>query len=219
MSTLLPVHTSNEDKPKSFARQQAEGKWRYWYSAIIDLMIEHPEYTLKDIARELGRTPQTISSITGTDMFKAQLRARRDEWTEKHDAGILARTTKIAELALDGIIENLEKRRDKVPLPLLNEITDTALERLGYGTDKTPLVQVNNTNVDNSQKTVSITTSDLAEAREVMRSLEQRRNVAPLPPPEPLPVGASVEAVTVEAEPTSDKGMESFGAPPSRAAE
>lgn len=179
VSSHLPVHMSKEGLPLSPLRQQFEGRWKWWYGAIIDIMLEHPDWSVKKIAEFLKKSPATLYAITGTDMFKEQLRSRREVYNERHDAGILARTSKIAELGLDAIIATLDKKKDAVPLPQLMEVTKGALDRLGYGPQpvQTPAVQITNNNVVAPQMAVPV--NALLEARGAIRKLENTRTIPP----------------------------------------
>lgn len=176
------------------AYTQVPTKMRWWYDAIIDWMIANPDKTLADCAADLKKSPQWIRAIYSTDFFKEALAQRRAEFATKHDFGIIEKTTKIAHQGLDAILETLENKRDKIPLAVLNDITDGALKRLGYGTEeaKSPAAQVNVTTV---QQTViaPVSRSDLEEARAALRTVQQAKKGIP-PPPEPKVIEAKPSA-------------------------
>jgi hypothetical protein len=153
-----------------------EGRFRWWYEAIADRMIAHPDWHLQDIANDLGKHKNTIYYITSSDTFKTYLAKRRAEYKEKLDTRILSRTADIAALGLDLVYETMSKKRDTIPMQQLMETTGDALDRLGFGAKTTPLVQVNNTNNDNRQVVIpAITQHELLEATEALRKAERVR--------------------------------------------
>lgn len=54
-------------------------KVRYTHQAMIDLIIEHPEYTQNQLAAHFGYTPGWISNVLASDAFQAAMAARREE--------------------------------------------------------------------------------------------------------------------------------------------
>jgi len=136
-----------------------------WYDNIIDDLLANPGTSLADVARRLGRSPSTIYTICGSDLFKARYSQRRAQFEDELDRRMVAKITKAADLALDATIEHLEKKRDAIPLPVLNELTKNTLDRLGYGPSMrdTPAVVVNN-NV--------VSAEALAAAREKLKVVE-----------------------------------------------
>ena len=153
-NTSSPVPLAPElpkDIPDSFFREIDEkavvhklahpvtgGVWQpqkaqYWYDSIIDWMFANPGGTIKQCAADLGRNPVTIGLIVRSDIFKSRYAARRARFSEELDHRLVGKLAKVAELGLDLTIEVMEKKRDSVPLPLLNDITKSAMDRLGYG--------------------------------------------------------------------------------------
>lgn len=171
-----------------------EGRWRWWYEGIADWMIEHPGGQLQECARDLNKTPTTISLIIHTDVFKDYLAKRRAEWRERHDHALTSKTTAVAEAALDCLLVQLEKKKDQVPITTITEIATSALDRLGYSPQKAqpPSVQVN-VQQNNDTKVVHAAVSPLAleEAREALRVAERNRaeraqNLLETPKEEPV---------------------------------
>lgn len=103
-----------------------------WYDSIIDDLLANPGTDLTDCAHRLGRSPDTVQAIARSDMFKARWAQRRQQYEELLNQKLVAKLTQTADLALDCTIEVLKKKRDAVPLPILAELTKTALDRLGY---------------------------------------------------------------------------------------
>lgn len=150
------------------------GRWGWWYSAIADWMIRNPGRHLKDCALDLNKSANTISMIVNTDMFREYLARRKEEWRQNHDFAIISKVTAVAELSLDVLLEKMEKKRDQIPMNLVNEVATSALDRLGYGPRREPSVSVNVEQNDN-RVVVAVDAKALAEARDAMRLAEERR--------------------------------------------
>ena len=153
------------------------GRWLWYYPAIADWMLENPGKTFKECAAHLHRHPYTISAIVNSDMFQEYFRQRREEWTRNHDLNISQKMTKVAEAALDVMLEKLERQADKLPMQFVNSVATDTLDRLGYAPKSVSPVQVNVDQSHNTQQVVitSIDASALAEARDALRTAEQQR--------------------------------------------
>jgi hypothetical protein len=164
----MPRRASGPNKPG----------WRPWYPAIADWMLRNPGAPLSECAKALGKHPQTVNIIARTDMFKEYFARRREEWTQMHDFALVAKTTKVAERALDLMADKLEKQGDKIPMNLLNEVAMGTLDRLGYAPKAPgPSVAVNVSNNDNRVVMIPIDANALQEARDAIRLAEQRRTI------------------------------------------
>lgn len=184
-----------------------EGRWKWWYSAIADCMIRHPEWELRDIAKHLDKHPNTISLIARTDVFKTYLAQRKDEWKQTHDFSLASKLNDVAEKGLGAISDILDKQKDKVPMKFLQEVTLGALDRLGYAPNQTPGVQVNNYNAVTSQPVVvPVPMAALEEARDALRLAERRRGETLLIPVGQMGEGAGLgsDAPVVDVEVISD---------------
>jgi hypothetical protein len=139
-----------------------------WYDSIIDDILTNPGTTMKQTAARLGRAATTICSVVSSDLFKARWAQRREQFSAALDARLTQKLAQVAEKGLDAQIEILEKKKDSIPLPILNETVKNSLDRLGYGpapAQPAPVqVNVNNANV--------VSPSALARARENLRTLE-----------------------------------------------
>lgn len=51
----------------------------YSHDAMIDLIIQHPEYTQNQIASYFGYTPPWISNILASEAFQSKMALRREE--------------------------------------------------------------------------------------------------------------------------------------------
>jgi hypothetical protein len=149
----------------------------WWYDKIIDAMIANPGAKLADIAKSVGRAESTLSSIINTDLFKSHYQQRRALYAQAHDIGILEKNAQIAHKSLDVILDVLDKKKDQVPLPLLKEIADSTLKRMGYGVDA-PAVAVNFNNVNNGQQVIlppTVSLEDLQQAQMAVRHVQEQR--------------------------------------------
>jgi hypothetical protein len=152
-------------------RTTGTGAWKpvsslVWYDSIIDDILANPGTTLKATAARLGRANTTISSVVSSDLFKARWVQRREQFSQALDERLTRKLAAVAEKGLDATIEVLEKKRDSIPLPVLNETVKNSLDRLGYGPSpaaQTPPIVVNN-NV--------VSAEALASARENLRTIE-----------------------------------------------
>lgn len=169
-------------------------KMRWWYEALADHMIAHPNDTQNEIAAHFGRAVSTISTIIHTDAFKAYFRQRRNAHAERLDAGIRHKMFEVADKGFDLILEKLEKKRDTIPIETLQRTVDSTLKSLGYGLAPAgPTVNVN-TGGGNAYVAVPVSLGDLEAAREALR----RNQMQTLEEPQEVPV---VPRLTIEPEP------------------
>lgn len=182
-------------------------RWRYWYPAIADIMIRNPKASHPEIAKELGKHPNTISIIVHTDMFKEYFHQRREEWRKDHDHAIRAKMTDVGEAALDIVLEQLQSKRSQIPMKVALQAAESVLDRLGYAPVSGPTVVVDNSVHDNRSQSVTVqglSATDLEEARAALRRSEQMREGSSLAPPStPGPVleqGAGLEVLDVSVE-------------------
>lgn len=164
------------------------GRFRWWYPAIADWLISHPDGTIAECAAALGRGVSTIGAITTTDIFRDYLTQRRKEWEARHDHSLQRKLGAVASLSLDILLEGLEKKRDTVPMKDIAAIANTTLERLGYTTAQQPTVQVNTVG-GATQVVIPVTASALEEARSAMRIAQSRRASTPLVSHDAIPEG------------------------------
>lgn len=161
-----------QKRPESFIPRKA----MMWYDSIVDDMLANPGTTLKATAGRLGRTPASIGYIVNSDLFKARYAQRRDRFNDELDSRLTGKLAQVAEKALDFTLEALDKKRDNVPLPLLHEISDKALSRLGYGPKGgaavAPTVVVQNNVSASAGVQVPVSREALASARENLRTIE-----------------------------------------------
>lgn len=150
----------------------------WYYDSIIDWMLANPGRPLSECAKYIGRTQTTLSIIINSDIFKAHLAARKSRFQAQHDLGIIQKNTQIANAGLDAILAAVEKKKDAIPLETLQEVTGSALDRLGYGTKpQSGGITVNATG--NTQVVLPVSSDDLNEARNALRAAQQQRSYVP----------------------------------------
>lgn len=179
--TARPYHRANE---------------RWYHFHMIEWMITHPNGDLGDLAKHVGKARSTISAIVRSDMFQAALRARKAELAQQNDLVLTQKLTEVAVAGLDTILGVINKKKDNLPLETLNEVTDGALKRLGYGIEQKPGANVQVNVAGNAQIEVPISQSDLEEARLALRQHQQTRAAqsTPLPPMDaPSEAGAAAD--------------------------
>jgi hypothetical protein len=143
---------------------------RWWHEIIVDDMLQYPRALLRERAARLKYSPEYLSLVMNTDMFKALYEERRAAFNARLDASIQQKAGQAANLALDLVIDSLEKKRDKIPFAELSEFTDRTLERLGYGVKPST-----NVNVGVQLVAPPITKEELAKARGDLRAVEDSR--------------------------------------------
>ncbi len=173
-------------RPQSqWQQDQQPQKYMYWYDSIIDDMFSHPGESLKSTALRLGRSPNMIYLIVNSDLFKARYAQRRDRFNEDLDHRLIGKLASVAEKAIDFTLEAMDKKRESIPLPLLQEIQKSALDRLGYGPREAQPAQQVTVNASGNEVSISVTSGALAAAREKLRNLEARANHARVVSPSP----------------------------------
>lgn len=168
-------------------------KMRWWYEALADYMLAHPSATQNEIAAYFGRAVSTISTVINTDAFKAYLRVRRADYQGTLHEAVNTKLLNVAERSLDAILDKLDKKRDTIPLDVLNRTTENALKALGFGAANSPSVVVNTGAPQQTNVAVTVSLDDLEAARTALRhSQQQLPEAAPQivdvtpNPPEPL---------------------------------
>lgn len=154
-------------------------KIQWWWEAIIDTMLAHPEEDKREIAARLRVTPQTIYNITGTDMFQLRFSERREALNKTITEQIGVLTGKVAIRALETMYEKLSvEQRDKVPLKALADITDKTLSHLGYS----PRLPGQPLPAQAVQVHVTVGSDVLARAQQRLREVEAAKTISHEPP-------------------------------------
>ena len=173
-------------------------KFRFWHETLIDLMLQHPEWSNVQLAQAVGKTPVTIGYVTRSDMFRARFELRRQEHSERISYSIIAKTQGIASTALDQLKEKLDDNAvsKKISARDLGEIAAEALDRIGLG-PKPADIHVNTT-VQQNNTTVTVSGEALLRARQKLRSNEDRL-IAGTAMPEALPSVSDASFIEVVA--------------------
>jgi hypothetical protein len=147
-------------------------KIQWWWEAIIDEMLAHPEWDKRQIAAKLNVTPQTIYNITTTDMFQLRWSQRREQVSKEITEQISNLTGKVAVRALETMYDRLAvESRDKVPLKALTSIADSTLSHLGFSPNL-PGKAVPSQSVEVK---VTVAPQVLAQAQDKLRQMEAQR--------------------------------------------
>lgn len=156
-------------------------RWRWWYGSIADFMLANPGCTDAQIAAAMKKYPSTINCIRNTDLFKSFFAERQKQFREGHDAAITNKFYRATEASLDILLDQLEKKGDKIPFETNLRILDRVSRPLGYGGDS-PAVQVNMNSVDQSKHvTISgVSVDQIEEARAAMRRQQELRSLEPM---------------------------------------
>ena len=151
---------------------------KYWYDAIIDQMLANPELKAYEIAEKLNRHPATVRLVMKSDLFKAEYQRRRDEVNETLGNALKDDLLRIAKAGTGRILEQLEDPSKVIPLKDVAAITDSTLEKMGYGVPAGG--RGGQAPVEVNINTVSADT--LAKARGVLREVEETKRLAPPSP-------------------------------------
>lgn len=148
-----------------YGHVKATRKMRWWYESLADFMVANPAATQNDMAAHFGKGIATISTIINSDAFRAYLRQRRAVHVEKLDGEVREKLFKAANRSLDNLLDVLDKKRDTIPLEMLQRVADSSLKNLGYGVTPPGGTTVNvNTTPPNVHVAVSLDDLELARA-------------------------------------------------------
>lgn len=111
-------------------------KMAWWYSSVIDWMIQNPDKNLTDCAREFKVTPTWIYTLTKSDAFVTALKERRADHNFLLSMGVVEKAGAVAEMALDQLADNLRLKGELMPSTTVLEIADSMMARMGYGNTK-----------------------------------------------------------------------------------
>lgn len=153
------------------AYRKTTRKMRWWYESLADYMIANPNATQNEIAANFGRATATISTIVNTDSFKAYFRQRRNAHAERLDAGVRQKMYNVADAGLALILDRFDKKRDTIPIEMLQRTVDSTLKSLGYASEASGPTIVNNVQAAGPPQLIPVAVSveDLQAAREALR--------------------------------------------------
>lgn len=97
----------------------------YTHDSMIDLIIEHPEYTQEQIAAHYGYTPPWISNILASEAFQSKMALRREQIIDPE----LKATIKERFEAL--VIRSLAVLQNKLAQPVVSDTVAIRCAELG----------------------------------------------------------------------------------------
>lgn len=163
------------------------------HEALMDLMLQNPFATLKQLSELTGYTVPWISVITNSDAFKCELKRRRGDIEEDVSNDITAHLRATAITTLSKTMELVEKSTD---LEAVSKTNTEILQALGFG-PKGSVNIINNTqqNTSNQMLVGNIPAAVFNEARQNFGRSIPSSSV----PPEPL-VSNGEDQLLLEAE-------------------
>jgi len=148
-------------------------KMRWWYESLADFMIANPDARQGEIAAHFKRAESTISTIIATDAFKAYYRQRRQVHADQLDTAVRDKLFQVTNKSLDQILATLDKKRDTIPLEMLQRTAESSLKSLGYGV-ASPSASSVTINTSPQSVHVAVSLTDLEMAREALRRNQMR---------------------------------------------
>lgn len=130
------------------------------HHAIMDFMLANPRIPYSGVAAEFGVTQAWLSTVINSDIFRAQLNARRGLMDEHVNRDIVTRLQGLAKKGLSEMESILDDEEVSAATKL--EVAKTSLTALGYlGSKGSSPVQVNIQS--NTQNNIT-TRSDILQA-------------------------------------------------------
>lgn len=166
----FPIGVRANDDAAPSTRQGKTFRW--WHDAIIDLLLLEPAITQGEISKRLKRGYATISLVMNSDLFKARYEQRRREFQQCVHEGIKDKLVKVANLGLELTLETLDKKRTSIEISDLVDITEGALDRLGYAPPKAGNASVQ-VNVNAPTMVAPVSREALESARATLRDYEK----------------------------------------------
>lgn len=153
-------------------KQRKIQKLNWKHQQILDLLVENPDMKQKDVAKTTGMSQSWISTVMGTDLFRAEYARRR---------GLLVAAQN--EIITDRLRDNVAKGVARMGRIVDNDessdatavnATKTMFAALGFGAKNstTNITHNNNTqvNADKAQISVSGVSADM------LKSARERRD-------------------------------------------
>lgn len=101
-----------------------------WHENLVSFLVANPRMKKSDVARHFDVTPAWLSTVINSDVFKAKLAERQDEYFGAVTTPIREKLENLAGLALD---EMEEKVQVEASISEVREVAKLALTSLGYG--------------------------------------------------------------------------------------
>jgi hypothetical protein len=182
---------------KTYAEVKATKRMRWWYEALADFMIAHPEASQNDMAAHFKKSAGTISTIINSDAFIAYLARRRGNYVQQLEGVVRTKMLNVADKGFDLILERFEKKRDNIPLETLNKTIELATRASGISPSGNSGTNVTVVNAPGQPTLVPVPVSvdDLQAARQALRNAQSLK---------PLPEPVDAEYTEVSSEPLDD---------------
>lgn len=172
MSVPVPIHAPfgpiAETKPLS----NPPPRFKLWHESLIDLILQHPDFTQKELAAAIGKSAVSVGMVMRSDMFQARLAVRRQEHNLLISQSIIAASQQIAKKSLFQLNEKLDENSvtKRISARDLGDIAREAMDRIGLG-PKQPDIVVQ-TNVQSNTTNVTVSQDALMRARGRLRQNE-----------------------------------------------
>lgn len=172
MSVPVPIHAPfgpiAETKPLSHTAP----RFKLWHESLIDLILQHPDFTQKELAAAIGKSAVSVGMVMRSDMFQARLAVRRQEHNLLISQSIIAASQQIAKKSLFQLNEKLDENSvtKRISARDLGDIAREAMDRIGLG-PKQPDIVVQ-TNVQATTTNVTVSQDALMRARGRLRQNE-----------------------------------------------
>lgn len=99
---------------------------------IMDVMLAHPDISLRELGVAVGYSVSYLSIMTNSDAFQARL-AERKQQVARSGVDLPNRMRAVAAVALDKLTDHVERSEDP---DFLRATADMMLHRLGYAPQK-----------------------------------------------------------------------------------
>lgn len=142
------------------------------YDAILNFVIQHPDFTHKQIAAEFGVSPGWIGLVVNTDAFKVRMKEKMDLLFIRSMAPVREKLHSLAHQALDQMAEALENTSDP---EVILEALNATLDRIGYPALRAGTPGNATGSVQNQQNIFIASPNDLARARAVMERVQDMK--------------------------------------------
>lgn len=178
ITSPVPQHMEYQGRPSPPIARAQRQRFKFWYDDIIDWMLVNPDKSVKECAKYLGRSAETLYTITNTDIFKSRLSQRRQDLNIRMADAIAGETSAVALMALQEVRKRIADNPAAIPIGQLVDISDKTLNRLGYGVS--PVVNGPQSVTNNT--IVAVSPSVLRDAQDAMRRIQDVNSTVEPPP-------------------------------------
>jgi hypothetical protein len=147
----------------------------HWHRSIVDLQLEKPAITQREIAEIMEKTQPWISVVMGSDMFKAYQTERFDSFRKQKEETIIQKAGAVANKAFD-ILDKKMKNPGAVTINEAVSIAKVATATASVGNSGKGNGPVTNNNLTVLKVPAGIIEQSRARMRERAKELSSRRN-------------------------------------------